>query len=140
MGSYFKFDTSRNRSELMKKIRSVNTKPEKILKKKLWNLGYRYRINCVCLSGKPDIVLRKYKLVIFIDGEFWHGYDWDKKKLRIKSNTEYWIPKIEGNMRRDELNNIQLMAIGYTVLRFWEKEITNDLISCVQEIQTTIKQ
>lgn len=124
----------------MKKIRSVNTKPEKILKKKLWNLGYRYRINCVCLSGKPDIVLRKYKLVIFIDGEFWHGYDWDKKKLRIKSNTEYWIPKIEGNMRRDELNNIQLMAIGYTVLRFWEKEITNDLISCVQEIQTTIKQ
>jgi len=73
----------------MKKIRSSNSIPELSLRKELWKLGYRYRLNVSKLKGKPDIVFNKFKLVIFVDGEFWHGYEWRKKKPKIKANREY---------------------------------------------------
>jgi len=134
MGSGFKFDTTRSRSELMKKIRSQDTEPEKILRKELWRLGYRYRLNSSQLPGKPDIVFNKHKLVIFVDGEFWHGYNWKQKKTKIKANRKYWIKKIEGNIRRDIVINNSLQDLGYSVLRFWGFQIKNELTNCLEQI------
>ena len=125
------FYTTRERSELMSRIKAQNTKPEIKLRKVLWALGLRYQKNVKSLPGKPDIVLRKYKLVIFIDGEFWHGFKWEEKKGKIKSNREFWIPKIERNMQRDREVNERLEALGYTVIRFWEQQVKKDLNWCI---------
>jgi len=128
------FYTTPQRSNLMKKIKSKDTKPEKKLRLKLWNLGYRYRKNVKSLPGSPDIVFTKFRTVVFVDGEFWHGFNWEDKKNKIKSNRAFWIPKIERNMQRDRHNNMKLKEIGWTVLRFWEKEVNNDLDKCVNII------
>lgn len=138
MGSSFKFNTTRSRSDLMKKIRSSNTIPELSLRKELWKLGYRYRLNVSKLKGKPDIVFNKFKVVVFVDGEFWHGFEWRKKKPKIKANREYWIKKIERNIERDKENNKHLLSMGYVVLRFWEHEIKNNLAKCVNKIVAQI--
>ena len=128
------FYTTKARSELMSKIRSKETKPEKKLRKVLWSLGLRYRKNLKKIYGTPDIVISKYKLVIFIDGEFWHGYNWEEKKDRIKSNREFWIPKIERNMQRDRTNNHLLAQQGWKVFRFWDKEIKKNFGKCLYQI------
>jgi DNA mismatch endonuclease, patch repair protein len=128
------FYTSKQRSDLMSKIKAQGTKPEIKLKKALWNLGFRYRKNVKKIKGSPDIVFTKYKLVIFIDGEFWHGYKWDEKKNRIKTNRGFWIPKIERNMQRDEFNDKFLFDEGWHVMRFWGKEISTNLENCVNRI------
>lgn len=130
------FHTTPERSILMSKIRSTETKPETLLRKELWRLGFRYRINVKKLPGSPDIVIGKHKLAIFVDGEFWHGFNWEIKKEKIKTNRDFWIPKIERNMQRDERNNTDLEQMGFTVLRFWEHQIKKDLYFCI----TTIKQ
>jgi DNA mismatch endonuclease (patch repair protein) len=132
------FETTSARSELMKKICGKNTKPEMALRKALYSLGIRYRINFKKLKGSPDIVLGKYKVVIFVDGEFWHGYEWEAKKKRIKSNRAFWIPKIERNMQRDAETNEQLKSEGYNVLRFWEHEVSQNLNKCVEIIMDLI--
>lgn len=102
----------------MGKIKSQDTKPELKLKKALWNLGYRYRKNLKKLPGSPDIVYSKHKLAIFVDGEFWHGFNWSEKKAKIKTNRECWIPKIERNIQRDKQNNRLLLDTGWHVIRF----------------------
>ena len=94
----------------------------------------RYRKNFKKLPGSPDIAIIKIKLAIFIDGEFWHGYNWEERSHKIKSNREYWIPKIERNMKRDIENNECLNKLGYTVIRFGEKEIYKDLEGCIKTI------
>ena len=128
------FSTSDERSNLMKNIRGKNTKPEVLLRKKLWSLGIRYRLNVRKLVGTPDIVIEKYKVVIFIDGEFWHGYKWEHKKERIKANREFWLPKIERNIERDiEVNN-KLTQAGYKIFRFWGHQITKGIDDCVKTI------
>jgi DNA mismatch endonuclease (patch repair protein) len=73
-------------------------------------------------------------LVIFVDGEFWHGKNWDEKKTKIKSNREFWIPKIERNMQRDRLNNQVLSQYGWTVFRFWDSQIKNEFGKCIMQI------
>jgi len=128
------FETTPERSELMKKIRSNNTKAEVLLRKSLWVLGIRYRKNYKKLPGYPDIVITKNKLVVFIDGEFWHGHNWDIKKGKIKTNQAFWIPKIERNMERDVENNEILKRLGFKVMRFWEHEIKKDLQGCINKI------
>lgn len=132
----FNFNTTPERSKLMSKIKGKNTKPEILLRKALYSTGIRYRLNVAKLPGRPDIVIGKYKLAIFIDGDFWHGYNWEEKKLRIKSNAEYWIKKIERNIERDTENNIALKKIGYTVIRFWDHQIIKDIQSCVLKIKS----
>ncbi len=128
------FYTTKQRSELMSKIKSQNTKPELKLKKTLWNLGFRYRKNVKKLPGTPDIVFPKDKIVIFVDGEFWHGYNWEEKKSKIKTNRDFWIPKIERNIQRDKRNNQLLSESGWYVLRFWEHEIKKDFEDCISQI------
>ena len=126
------FYTTPGRSKIMGKIRGKNTKPELAFRKALWTAGYRYRIDYKKLIGKPDIVLQKYRTVIFIDGEYWHGYNWEERKPKIKTNREFWIPKIERNMQRDAEVNIELDHLGYKVFRFWEQEIKKELDECLQ--------
>lgn len=134
------FYTTPERSKLMGKIRGKNTKPELAFRKALWKSGYRYRIDYKKLIGKPDIALKKYKTVIFIDGEFWHGFQWEERKLKIKTNKEFWIPKIERNIQRDKEVNLALEQMGYTVFRFWEREIKKELNRCLQEVISHLKQ
>jgi DNA mismatch endonuclease (patch repair protein) len=128
------FYTTKKRSKIMSRIRGKNTKPELLFRKALWAKGVRYRVNSKQLPGRPDVSIKKYKLAIFIDGEFWHGYDWDEKKSKIKSNRGFWMPKIERNMQRDKEVNQQLYDLGYTVFRFWEKEIKTDLDKCINDV------
>jgi len=117
------FYTTAQRSKIMSQIRGKNTKPEILLKKALWHAGLRHRSNKQKLPGKPDIAFLKYKLLIFIDGTFWHGYDWEKRKASIKSNSDFWLPKIERNMQRDGEINQYYIQKGWTVLRIWDFEV-----------------
>jgi DNA mismatch endonuclease (patch repair protein) len=128
------FYTTKKRSKIMSKIRGKNTKPELLFRKALWKKGVRYRVDNKKLPGKPDVSIQKYKLAIFIDGEFWHGYNWDERKGNIKSNRGFWVPKIERNMQRDREVNRQLNTMGYTVFRFWEKEIKKELNTCINDV------
>jgi len=118
----------------MSKIRSKNTKPEMLFRKALWAKGIRYRVNNKQLPGTPDISIKKYQLAIFIDGEFWHGYNWNEKKGAIKSNRGFWIPKIERNMQKDNEVNSALAEMDFMVFRFWEGEIKNNLARCINDI------
>ncbi|MFP5039944.1 very short patch repair endonuclease [Parasediminibacterium sp. JCM 36343] len=134
----FNFYTSAERSKLMGKIRSKHTKPELALRKELWKLGFRYRIHVKKLKGSPDIVFQNYKVAVFVDGEFWHGYQWAEKKQKLNANAEYWIQKIERNIDRDKESNEYLFSKGYTVLRFWEHQIKKDIGGCTLAIVMAI--
>ena len=122
----------------MSQIKSKNTSIEEALRKALWREGIRYRKNLKTLPGKPDIAITKYKIAIFCDGEFWHGKDWETKKGAIKSNREYWIPKIERTIARDAENDSKLANLGWVVYRFWGNEINTKLLDCVDEIKEVI--
>ncbi|MCA0131503.1 very short patch repair endonuclease [Winogradskyella alexanderae] len=128
------FYTSEKRSKMMSKIRGTNSKPELVFRSALWKKGVRYRINNKQLPGKPDVSIKKYKLAIFIDGEYWHGYNWDERKPKVKTNRRFWIPKIERNMQRDKEVTQQLNDLGYTVFRFWAHEVKDRLNTCLNDV------
>lgn len=130
--------TPEQRKKNMQAIRSKDTTIELALRKALWQKGIRYRKNYKGLIGKPDIVITKYRIVVFCDSDFWHGYDWDNRKSRIKSNQEYWIPKIERNMKRDKEVTAVLVEQGWIVLRFWEHSIRKNLESCLDDIEEAV--
>ncbi len=131
----YKFKTSVARSNLMRKIKSDKTGPEILLQKLLRKERIKFRKYCRSLPGKPDIAIFDKKIVIFVDGEFWHGYRWQEKKRKIKANRKYWIPKIERNIFRDKKNNLQLRKQGWKVVRIWEHELKKDFKKCVQKIK-----
>lgn len=133
------FYTTPERSKIMSKIKGKNTKPELAFRKALYASGYRYRVDYKKLKGKPDIALPKYKTVIFIDGDYWHGRNWQERKPKIKTNREFWIAKFERNIQRDKEVNLELKKQGYTVFRFWEKEIKQNLSTCLEEVLLHLK-
>lgn len=118
----------------MARVHLKHGKAETMLAKALWHSGYRYRLNYRKLPGSPDITITKYKIAIFVDGEFWHGYDWETRKAKLKANREYWIEKIEENIARDRRNDARLKAMGWTPVHFWEKEIKKNLVDCIRVI------
>lgn len=128
------FYTTKQRSDLMSKIKAQNTKSELKLRKALWSFGFRYRKNVKNMPGCPDIVFTRQKLLIFVDGEFWHGFNWQIKRARIKTNRDFWIPKIERNMQRDRHNNELLTDQGWIVMRFWEQELKKNFETCVNRV------
>lgn len=132
--------TEEQRHRNMKNIKNKDTGIEVTLRKALWSKGYRYRKNDKKLPGKPDIVLSKYKIAIFCDSEFFHGKDWEvlKPQLERGKNAEFWIKKISGNQQRDEEVNKQLQYLGWTVIRFWGKDIMKRTNECIQVIEETI--
>lgn len=127
------------RHKNMKAIKSKDTKIEVMLRKELWARGLRYQKNSKKVFGKPDIVFIGKKVAVFCDSEFWHGYGWDNKKKEFKSHQEFWIPKIEKNIARDNLVNETLENSGWTVLRFWGNDIKKNLQACADEIERTVK-
>jgi DNA mismatch endonuclease Vsr len=131
--------TPEQRKKNMRAIRSKDTTIELALRKALWQRGIRYRKNYKGLIGKPDIVITKYRIAVFCDSDFWHGYDWENRKARIKSNQDYWIPKIERNMKRDREVTATLVEQGWIVLRFWEHTIRKELEECVEDIQEAVE-
>jgi len=124
----------------MKNIRGKDTTIEVILRKALWEKGYRYRKNCRSLPGTPDIVLTKYKIAIFCDSEFFHGKDWEVLKPRLEKgdNGEFWVSKISRNKERDDEVNKKLLFKGWTVIRFWGDDIKRHTDECVKVIQEVI--
>ena len=115
--------TPEQRSRCMSAIKGKDTKPEMIVRKYLFSKGLRYRLHVRSLPGNPDIVLPKYKTVIFINGCFWHGHEGCKFYRLPKSNVEFWESKIINNKNRDVLNEIKLEELGWRVIRIWECEI-----------------
>lgn len=131
--------TKEQRRRNMQAVRSTGSKAEVLLAKKLYSLGYRYRKNDRTVFGKPDLTLKKYKLAIFVDGEFWHGKNWDVRKNDHKTNREFWFSKIEKNIERDKTVNDKLNEQGWIVLRFWGRDVIKNLDSCIFRIEEVLK-
>lgn len=115
--------TPEERSRIMAAIKGKDTKPEMIVRKYLFSRGLRYRVNNRKLPGSPDIVLKKYKTVVFVDGCFWHGHENCKYFRLPKSNVDYWRHKIAMNIARDYANSVDLRLAGWRVIRVWECDI-----------------
>ena len=132
--------TKEQRHKNMKNIKAKDTKIEIMLRKVLWNKGYHYRKNYKGLPGSPDIVLTKYKIAIFCDGEFFHGKDWEvlKPRLQNSNNSDFWISKISRNQERDDEVNKSLLFEGWTVIRFWGNDIKKNVDECVKVIEECI--
>ncbi|MDR2648417.1 MAG: very short patch repair endonuclease [Clostridiales bacterium] len=130
--------------KIMSAIHDRDTKPEIFFRKTLWKLGIRYRKN-VKLFGKPDIAIKKYKLVIFIDGDYWHGNNWKVRgfsslEAELETYSDYWQKKIRGNIERDKKVNEYYISSGWTVLRFWQSDIEKDLMACIVKTIETINE
>lgn len=132
--------TKEQRRKNMQHIKAKDTKIEVILRKALWKKGYRYRKNYAALPGHPDIVLTKYKIAIFCEGEFFHGKDWEvlKPRLEKSNNSEFWINKISKNRERDDEINKKLLFEGCRVIRFWGDDIKKNLDEYIKVIEETI--
>ena len=132
--------TPEQRSKNMKSIKGKDTHIELLLRKALWHKGIRYRKNYNKIPGHPDIALTKYKIAIFCDGEFFHGKNWEvlKPRLEKSNNSKFWIDKISRNIERDEKINKQLMFQGWTVIRFWGRDIIHSTDECIQVIEEAI--
>lgn len=121
--------TSQKRSWNMSRIRSRDTAPELAVRKVLYRMGYRYRLHSAIVPGKPDIVLTKFKSVIFVHGCFWHRHSGCKFAYTPKSREEFWTKKFEANVRRDEVVKKQLSELGWRILIIWECETkSSDII------------
>ena len=123
----------------MKQVKNKDSKIEVALRKELWNRGLRYQKNVTSIFGKPDLVFKGKKVAVFCDSEFWHGYNWEERKKDFKSHQEFWIPKIERNMERDKEVTAELQRQGWTVLRFWGKEIKKNVCGCADIIEKTVR-
>jgi DNA mismatch endonuclease (patch repair protein) len=132
--------TAEQRTKNMKAIKSKNTKMEVLLAKALWAKGIRYRKNDKSVFGRPDLTIKKHKVAIFVDSEYFHGKDWKLEKHRIKTNRDFWWKKIEENIKRDKLVNRSLVDNDWKVLRFWSQEVRKKLNLCIDEICIVINE
>ena len=134
-----KLETTESISKRMANVCLKGGKTETDLAKAIWHEGIRYRKNYRKIPGSPDIAITKYKIAVFVDGEFWHGENWDERKTKLKSNKDYWIEKIEENIARDKRNDKLLQDMGCMPVHFWEKEVKKDLDKCVHRIIDVIQ-
>ncbi len=128
--------TKKQRSYCMSRIHGFDTAPEMLVRKQLHALGLRYRCNVQTLPGRPDIVFTAARLMVFIDGDFWHGYRFPSWKNRL---PPYWISKIEKNRARDTRNHRRLRRAGWRLVRIWEHQVVTDLDSCIARILLSLK-
>ncbi len=134
------YDSTPETRKRMSNVRLKDGKAEQVLAKRLWHLGYRYWKNYKKLPGSPDIAIQRYHIAVFVDGEFWHGRDWESRRERLQRNREYWIEKIEENMARDLRNNEALRQMGWWSIRFWEKDVLKNPDICIDTILAVIRQ
>ena len=125
----------------MRAVKSRDTRPEIRFRKELWRQGFRSILNCADMFGKPDLVLKKRRAVIFIDGDFWHGAQWKRRgfhslndQLKKVNNKTYWIKKIKRNMERDHKVNEEYLRNGWAVVRFWESEVNRNIQGCIKKL------
>jgi len=123
----------------MKQVKSKDSEIELSLRRELWRRGLRYTKSDKRVVGKPDIVFLKKKVAVFCDSEFWHGHDWDVRKNDIKTNRDFWIPKIERNIERDFKVNEMLLEDGWIVIRFWGKEIKTNIKRCADLVEEEVR-
>jgi DNA mismatch endonuclease (patch repair protein) len=130
--------TPEKRSWLMSRIRSGNTKPELVLRSLLHRCGYRFSLRRRDLPGKPDIVLRKYRTVIFVHGCFWHRHPGCKQASMPRTRPEFWAEKFAKNVARDERNQAELVAKGWRVIVVWECELRQDPLAVLDRVLGTM--
>ena len=135
MGTKTKEQISYNMSQ----VKNKDSQIELMLRKELWARGLRYQKNVSGITGKPDIVFKGKKVVVFCDSEFFHGYDWENRKNDIKSNRDFWISKIERNIQRDKEVTACLEDDGWIVLRFWGRDIKKELNKCADCIEKVLR-
>ncbi len=119
---------------MMARIKGRDNRTEMAFRKLLWALGCRYRLQVKQLPGRPDIVFRNARLAVFVDGDFWHGHDWEERKNDFKSNRSFWIPKIERNIQRDREVDQALQALGWQVMRFWESDLKKSPLDAARSV------
>ena len=129
-----KLETSPEISKRMSHVKTKKNSAEVMLAKSLWHKGYRYRLNYKELPGSPDIALTKYRIAIFIDGEFWHGKDFEQRKTKLKNNKDYWIEKIQENIDRDLKNDKLLRQMEWYPIHFWSNDVIKYCNQCVDEV------
>jgi DNA mismatch endonuclease, patch repair protein len=124
-------------SRTKQRNRKGGTKAEMALRRAVWRLGLRYRLNRSDLPGNPDLVFCRQRIVVFVDGDFWHGREWERRKERLScgSNSTYWIAKISYNRERDHRNNAALANLGWRVLRLWETDILKDAERAASQVE-----
>ncbi|MDD7219782.1 MAG: very short patch repair endonuclease [Clostridia bacterium] len=141
--------TSEQRRKNMQHIKGRDTKPEIVLRRALWKKGYRYRKNYKDLPGKPDIVLTKYRICIFVDSEYFHGKDFEsgyhsskysslRDQIMAGNHADFWLSKIEKNMERDRQVETELRTLGWNVIRFWSKDVLKHTDQCIKVIEEYI--
>lgn len=121
----------------MSMIKASETNIERILGKAMFSLGLRYRKQ-LPIVGKPDFAFLSEKIAVFCDGSFWHGKEWDTAKERIRTNRDFWWPKIEKNMKRDQEVNDALEKSGWLVIRFWDTDIYEDSLGCAVIVKEAV--
>jgi len=131
--------TKEKRSQIMSKVGSKDTKPEKLVRSALHRLGYRFRLHDKKLPGKPDLVLPKYKTVIFVHGCFWHQHSGCGKASIPRTNRAFWQEKLEKNVIRDRKVNVQLTEMGWNVITVWECDVKKHLSEVIGEIDNSLK-
>jgi len=132
--------SSKASSKTKQKNTHKDTRHEILLRKELWRSGLRYRKNVISLIGKPDIVFSSSRVIVFCDGDFWHGRNWKelKSKLKRRANPKYWIAKIAYNIERDKKNNMLLEDEGWHVIRLWETDIKRDPKSAAELVKKIV--
>lgn len=131
--------TSPEISKRMSHVKTKKNSAEVMIAKSLWHRGYRYRLNYKALPGSPDIALTKYRIAIFIDGEFWHGKNFEQRKNKLKNNKDYWIEKIQENIDRDLRNDKLLRQMDWYPIHFWSNDVIKYCNQCIDEIIYTIE-
>ena len=132
--------SSRRASQVLAATSSERTKPELLLARSLWARGLRYRKNMRAMPGRPDLVFCRARVVVFVDGDFWHGRDWLARRSRLErgANAAYWVSKIDYNRQRDDAVTKQLRAAGWQVLRVWESDVKGSLSGVCDRIQQAL--
>jgi DNA mismatch endonuclease (patch repair protein) len=140
-----RYDNFRPRSSQASRVGASNrrqdTTPEILLRKALWAAGVRYRLHPPALIGRPDLVIARHRVVVFCDGDFWHGRKWSKRKGKLAEgwNASYWVAKIERNRQRDRQVARVLRALGWTVVRVWESDVRRDPAAAASKILGAIE-
>ena len=134
----YSFNTTAEISKRMSKQKAKKNKTEVFFAKYLWHKGLRYRYNDIHLPGSPDIVITKYRIAIFIDGEFWHGKLLDEGRT-VHQNTDYWVKKIKRNQQRDLEVNQKLYGLGWHVVHFWSRDVMNHPEACYHVVMEFVE-
>lgn len=128
--------TRAQRSYMMSCVRSTDTKCEVVVRKLVHTRGLRFRKHCAELPGRPDLVFPKAKVIVFVDGDYWHGWRFSSWRSKL---SPYWKQKIEGNRKRDRRNFRKLRSLGWTVLRFWEHDVERNAARCIDLIEAAVR-